>query len=70
MRKPTIFIGENKDADQFRSNLEADPLHALYIRKFKLLAVFFSCTDRFVWDLFGNHIVGFLMRRLIFFKMK
>ena len=24
MRKPTICIGENKDADQLRGNLEAD----------------------------------------------
>ena len=40
MGKPTICIGENKNADQLRG-------------------------DRFVSDLFGNHIVGFPTRRLI-----
>ena len=29
-----------------------------------------ACTARFVSDLFGNHIVGFLMMRLIICKMK
>ena len=31
-----------------------------------LLAIFCDCTDRFVSDLFRNHIVGFLMMWLIF----
>ena len=70
MGKPTICLGENKGADQLRSNCEADqrlcfrysdstiPLH------FKLLALFCACTGWFVSDLFGNHIVGFPTRRL------
>ena len=29
-----------------------------------LLALFCACTARFLSDLFGNHIVGFPMRRL------
>ena len=70
MGKPTICIGENKDADQLRGYREADqrlcfrysdstiPLH------FKLLALFCACTGRFVSNMFGNHIVGFPTRRL------
>ena len=79
MGKPTICIGENKDADQLRGNREADqrlcfrysdstfPLLLLKIRNFKLLALSCACsssTARFVSDLFGNHIVGFPARRL------
>ena len=77
MGKPTICICENKDADQLRGNREADlrlcfrysdstiPLLLKY-EHFKLLALFCACTDRFVSDLFGNHIVGFPTRRLIY----
>ena len=76
MGKPTICIGENKDADQLRGNREADqrlcfrysdstiPL-LLKSKNFKLLALFCDCTGRFVSDLLGNHIVGFSTRRLI-----
>ena len=53
MGKPTICIGENKGAEQLRGNREADQ---------RLLC---ACTVWFVSDLFGNHIVGFPMRRLI-----
>ena len=75
MGKPTICIGENKGADQLRSNCEADqrlcfcysdstiPL-LLKFEIYKLLALFCACTGRFVSDLFGNHIVGFPTRRL------
>ena len=35
-----------------------------------LLAVFCYCTDRFVSDLFGNHIVGFPTRRLKFCRFR
>ena len=70
MGKPTICIGENKDADQLCGNREADQRlcfrysdstipHVPSIRNFKLLALFCACTGRFVSDLFGNHIVGF-----------
>ena len=77
MGKPTICIGENKGADQLRGNREADqrlcfhysdctvPL-LLKIRNFKLLALFCACTGRFVSDLFGNHIVGFSTRWLMY----
>ena len=30
--------------------------------------LFFACAARFVSDLFGNHIAGFLMKRLISYK--
>ena len=36
------------------------------MRNFKLLALFCACAGWFVLDLFGNHIVGFPTRRLIF----
>ena len=71
MGKPTICIGENKDADQLRGNREADQ-HLCFRYSDstipllpKLLALFCACTGRFVSDLFGNHIVGFPTRRLI-----
>ena len=79
MGTPTICIGENKGEDQLRGNREADqrhcfrysdstiPLLLLKIRNFKLLALFYACTGRFVSDLFGNHIVGFPTRRLNYF---
>ena len=54
MGKPTICIGENKGADQLRSNCEADQ------------RIFCDCTALFVSDLVGTQIVGFLMHRLIF----
>ena len=76
MRKPTICIYETKGADQLHSNCEADqrlcfrytdstiPLLSK-IQNFQPLAIFSACTAQFVSDLFGNHIVGFLTRRLI-----
>ena len=72
MGKPTICICDNKDADQLRGNREADQRLCFrytdsIIRNFMLLAVFCDCTGRFVSDLFGNHIVGFLTHRLIKF---
>ena len=74
MGNPTICIGENKDADQLHGNREADQRLCFHYsdstiplpRNFKLLAIFCSCTARFVSDLFGNHIVGFATRRLKF----
>ena len=73
MGKPTICIGENKDADQLRGNREADQRLCFrysdstirLLRNFKLLAHFCACTGWFVLDLFGNHIVGFPTRWLI-----
>ena len=79
MGKPTICLGENKDADQLRGDREADqrlcfrywdskiPLLLKFEISIKLLALFCACTGRFVSDLFGNHIVGFPTRRLIFY---
>ena len=69
MRKPTMCICKNKDADQLCGNREADqrlcytdsalPL----LLKSKISSC--ACTAGFVSDLFGNHIVGFLTHRLI-----
>ena len=63
---------ENKGADQLRSSCEAD--HRLCFRNmdiaislhFQHLAIFYDCIARFVSDLFKNHIVCFLMSRLIY----
>ena len=70
MGKATICIGENKDADQLRSNCEADQ-HLCFrysdstIPLFsKRLACFCGCTARFASDLVGIQIVGFLTHRL------
>ena len=64
VRKPTICMGENKDADQLRGNREADQrlcfrytgstLPPLLIPKiFKILGFFCDCTSWFVLDLVG-----------------
>ena len=78
MGKPTICIGENKDADQLRGNREAEFsafVFATLIVRFLFylnpkiqasIALFCACTGRFVSDLFGNNIVGFPTRRLNF----
>ena len=77
MGKPTICKGENKNADQLRGNREADQCLCFHYSdstislllkfgNFELLALFCACTGRFVSDLFGNHIVGFPTRRLIY----
>ena len=62
MRKPTIYICENKGADQLRSNCEADHVsvfatqivQTLFFLNFKLLACFCDSTDWFVLDLVSN----------------
>ena len=70
IRKPDFRLCENKDADQLRSYCEADQRLCFkhmdstipfLIQNFQPLAIFFACTAWFVLDLFGNHIVGFLM---------
>ena len=66
MRKPTICICENKDADQLRGYCEADQrLCFRYIDstlplllRFEITSLFCACTASFVSDLFGNHTVG------------
>ena len=70
MGKPTICIGENKDADQLRGNREADqrlcfrysdctipPLGKSKISSFQPASVAVQAG-------FGNHIVGFPTRQL------
>ena len=66
MRKRDFCLCENKGADQLHSNCEADQrLCFRYmdstiivllrkIRNFKHLAIFCSCTGRFVSDQVGN----------------
>ena len=75
MGKPTICIGENKDADQLRGNREADQRlcfrysdSTIYPLLNSKISSFYpaSETGRYVSDLFGNHIVGFSTRRLIY----
>ena len=70
MGKPTICIGDNKGADQLRSNCEADQRLCFRYSDstipllLKSITLFCDCTGRFVSDLFGNHIVGFPTRWL------
>ena len=76
MGKPTICICENKDADQLRGNREADQrlcfrykdstIPLLLKSEISSFYLFCACTCWFVSDLFGNHIVGFPTRRLIY----
>ena len=74
MGKPTICIGENKDADQLRSNWEADQHLCFHytdstipLLSFQPLTIFCDFTAQFVWDLVGTQIVGFLTtHRLIY----
>ena len=65
MRKPVFYLCENKDADQLRSNCEADQRLCFHymastflllplIQKFKHIAILCGCTARFVSDLVGN----------------
>ena len=76
MGKPTICIGEIKDADQLRGNRKADQrLCFRYLdstipllpksKIFQLLAIFCDYTAWFVSDLVRTQIVGFSTRRLI-----
>ena len=71
MGKPTICICKTKGADQlqrlcFRYSDSTIPLLLKSEISSFYLALFCACTDRFVSDLFGNHIVGFPTSRLIF----
>ena len=60
MRKPAFCICENKDADQLRSNREADQrlcfryTYSAIPLLPKPLAIICGCTARFVSDLVGN----------------
>ena len=69
MGKPTICIGENKGADQLRGNREADQRLCFRYSDSTVPLLLKSeiscaCTDWFVSDLLGNHIVGFPTRWL------
>ena len=77
MRKPTICIGENKDADQLRGNREADQrlcfrytdstislLLKSEISSFWLSSMTVQASLYQTW--WGTQIVGFLTHRLIF----
>ena len=76
-RKPTICICENKDADQLTAKMISayvfasrivQFLYFLNLHNFHLLTIFCDCTGRFVLDLVGTHIVGFLTHMLICFE--
>ena len=82
MRKPDFCQCENKGADQLRSYCEADqrlcfrytdtdsPIpHLSKSKNFQSVATFCACTAQFVSDVFGNHIVGFLIMQLIFLTL-
>ena len=72
MGKQTICIGENKGADQLRSNCEADQrlcfrfTDSTIPQNFQPLTIFCGCTAAwFVSDLVGTLIIGFLMDRVL-----
>ena len=75
MGKPTICLGENKGADQLRSNCEADQRLCFrysantvpLLLKSEILR-FNDCTGQFMSDLVRNHFVGFSMRWLIYMQ--
>ena len=77
MRKPTICMGENKDADQLRGNCEADqrlcfrytdstfpPLLIPKFSRFWVSSVTVQASLCWTWS--ETQIVGFLMHRLIY----
>ena len=76
MTKRDYCLCENKGADQLRSNCEADQRLCFcysdttvlfYLNlKFQASSCPSACSGRFVSDLFGNHIVGFPTRQLIY----
>ena len=79
VRKLAFCICENKDADQLRGNREADQrLCFRYIdstisllpkpKNLKPLAIFRSCTARFVSDLLGNPEDRFFHNEAHFFS--
>ena len=79
MRKPTICMGENKDADQLRGNREADqrlcfrytdstfpPLLIPKFSRFWVSSVTVQAGLCWTWS--ETQIVGFVMHRLILFE--
>ena len=82
MRKPTICICDNKGADQLRSYREADqrlcfpsmdsafPSKVIVSKISSILpSPVAACAAGFVSDLVGNHIVGFLVSRVVNFEL-
>ena len=79
MRKPTICMGENKDADQLRGNREADqrlcfrytdstfpPLLIPKFSRFWVSSVTVQAGLCWTWS--ETQIVGFVMHRFIFYQ--
>ena len=79
MRKPTICMGENKDADQLRGNREADqrlcfrytdstfpPLLIPKFSRFWVSSVTVQAGLCWTWS--ETQIVGFVMHRLIYLR--
>ena len=69
MGKPTICIGENKDADQLAVTAKLISAFVFATRIVQFLFYLnpkFQASSSFVSDLDGNHIVGFPTRRLKF----
>ena len=69
MRKQTICICENKDADQLRG-LRFRHIGSTIPLLSKPLTIFCDCTAWFVSDQVGNQNVGFLMTRLNYILSK
>ena len=80
MRKPTICMGENKDADQLRGNRQADqrlsfrytdstfpPLLIPKFSRFWVSSVTVQAGLCWTWS--ETQIVGFVMHRLICYKL-
>ena len=67
-RKQAFYICENKDADSFAVTTKLVSAFVTF-PYFQPLAIVCAYTARFVSDLFGNHIVGFLMTLLIFINV-
>ena len=69
MRKQTICICENKDADQLRG-LRFRHIGSTIPLLSKPLTIFCDCTAWFVSDQVGNQNVGYLMTRLNYILSK
>ena len=79
MGKPAICTGENKGADQLHGNTITAKLIGAFVFATRIVQFLFylnpkfqasNCIGWFVSDMFKNHIVCFLMRRLILWLEK
>ena len=68
MGKPTIRIGKKQSFAVTAKLISAFVFatRIVQIQKFQSLTTFCDCTARFVSDLVGTQVVGFLMHRLSF----